>query len=103
MDMDLYEKTVKRLGRVGVKDPTAQIIALAEEIEQYRAKIIGLEALLRGQAPRDEKQDAVLNAVLDRVAEEYEKAKGLDYVRNPLAWALHEVWKQTDRLELGRG
>lgn len=103
MNMDLYEKTVKRLARVGIKDPTAQIITMAEEIEQYRAKIHGLEALLRGQQPRDEKQDALLNAVLGRVAEEHEKAKGLDYVHNPLAYALHKVWKQVDSLELREG
>lgn len=40
---ELYTQTVKRLARAGVKDPTAQIIALAEEIERYRAKIRGLE------------------------------------------------------------
>ena len=40
---ELFDKTVKRLSRVGVNDPTAQIIYLAEEIEQYREKIRGLE------------------------------------------------------------
>ena len=99
MSIDLYEKTVKRLARAGVKDPTAQIIYLAEEIDRYRAKIHALEKLLRGQPPRDEKQDAMLCAVLDQVAEKFEKAKELDYVRRPLAWALHEVWKIIDSVE----
>lgn len=27
---------------------------------------------------------------------EYEKAKKLEYVRNPLAYALHKVWKKAD-------
>lgn len=103
MANEAYEKAVRRLSRVGIKDPTEQIAALEEEIDRYRAKIHGLEALLRGQPPRDEKQDAMLSAVLGRVAEEHEKAKGLDYVRNPLAFALYKVWKQTDRLELGEG
>ncbi len=40
---ELYNQTVKRLARGGIKDPTAQIIALAEEIECYRAKIRGME------------------------------------------------------------
>lgn len=30
------------------------------------------------------------------LTEEYEKAKKLEYVRNPLAWALYRVWKKAD-------
>ena len=102
MSLDLYEKTVKRLARAGVKDPTAQIIYLAEEIDRYRAKISVLEKLLRGQPPRDEKQDAMLCAVFDQIAEKYEQAKGMEYVRYPLAWALHNVWKTVNSLEVQR-
>lgn len=40
---EIYTKTVKRLARGGIKDPTAQIIALAEEIDCYRNKIFWLE------------------------------------------------------------
>ena len=29
--------------------------------------------------------------------EEYERAKRLDYVINPIAYALHQVWKKADR------
>lgn len=43
---DLYNRTAERLGRVGIKDPTSQITALAQEIEQYRAKICHLEAYI---------------------------------------------------------
>lgn len=28
--------------------------------------------------------------------EEYERAKRLEYVINPLAYALHQVWKKAD-------
>ena len=31
-----------------------------------------------------------------QVQEEYEKAKGLGFVRNPLAYALYQVWKMVD-------
>lgn len=48
----LYEQTVKRLARTGIKDPTAQIIALAEEIERYRDKIRCLEEKLRQEEPQ---------------------------------------------------
>lgn len=40
---EIYTKTVERLRRMGVTDPTAQIIALAEEIDHYRNRIIYLE------------------------------------------------------------
>ena len=39
----IYEQTVKRLERGGIKDPTSQIIALSEEIEMYRDKIYELQ------------------------------------------------------------
>lgn len=42
-----YAQTVKRLARGGISDPTAQIIALAEEIERYRDKIYALEERLK--------------------------------------------------------
>lgn len=29
--------------------------------------------------------------------EEYERAKRLDYVIDPLAYALHQVWKKADK------
>lgn len=43
----IYKKTTSRLARGGINDPTAQIIALAEEIERYRDKIHALEAQLQ--------------------------------------------------------
>lgn len=30
---------------------------------------------------------------------EYERAKQLRFVRNPIAWALYRVWKVADREE----
>lgn len=97
---ELYDKTIKRLARVGANDPTNQIIFLAEEIERYRARIRGLEALLHRIPPGDEKRDAKLSAALSLVAEEYERQKKLEYVRNPLARALYETWRAIDRLEM---
>lgn len=44
---ELYEKTVKRLEHMGISNPLAQIIQLAEEIEQYREKIHGLEEYIK--------------------------------------------------------
>ena len=47
LGLELYTQTVKRLARGGIKDPTSQIIALAEEIERYRAKIRYLEEAVK--------------------------------------------------------
>ena len=34
--------------------------------------------------------------------EEYERAKNSPFVRDPLAYALYQVWKAADRGEIGR-
>lgn len=41
--LELYNQTVKRFSRIGIKSPMELIIALAEEIERYRDKIYWLE------------------------------------------------------------
>ena len=37
-----------------------------------------------------------LETAIKLLREEYEKAKGLKFVRNPLAYALHRVWRRAD-------
>lgn len=32
---------------------------------------------------------------------QYEKAQNMEYVQNPLAWALHQVWKVADKEKRG--
>lgn len=34
--------------------------------------------------------------------EEYEHAKGIDWIRNPVAWALHKVWEIADSAQQPR-
>ena len=43
-------------------------------------------------------QDGVheLQDVFRRIEAEYEKGKQLKFVRDPLAWALHRVWRWAD-------
>ena len=38
-----------------------------------------------------------LTKALNMVEKEYERAKNLKYVRNPLAYALYKVWKEADK------
>ena len=37
-----------------------------------------------------------IEKAIKMVEKAYEEAKGLDYVRNPLAFALYKVWKIAD-------
>ncbi len=43
------------------------------------------------------KKKTDLEKAISRIYEEYERAKKLEYVRNPLAFALHNVWKEVDK------
>lgn len=63
-DLALYEKTVKRLHRMGCKDPTLQIIMLAQEIDGYRQTIMAQQEELdrlhhRKKEPTQAKPDPV--------------------------------------------
>lgn len=37
-----------------------------------------------------------LEKAIKLLEEEYERAKMLEYIHNPLAWALYQVWKKAD-------
>ena len=37
-----------------------------------------------------------LEKAVKMLEEEYDRAKKLEYVRNPLAFALHRVWRKAD-------
>lgn len=38
-----------------------------------------------------------LEKALEMVKEKYEQAKKSEYVQNPVAWALYQVWKEADK------
>lgn len=38
-----------------------------------------------------------LDEVIELLRKEYERAKGKEYIRKPLAFALYSVWKIVDR------
>lgn len=62
---ELYTKTKNRLRRMGKENPADVIVALAEEIEHYRAKI-------HGMAKELEQQQAI-NKLLERDIEDRDK------------------------------
>lgn len=38
-----------------------------------------------------------IGKAIELLKEEYERARQLQYIRNPLAYALFQVWKEADR------
>ena len=40
-----------------------------------------------------------LDEVIELLKEEYERAKGKEYIKNPLAFALYSVWKKVDSMK----
>ena len=42
-----------------------------------------------------------LEQAIELLEKEYERAKKIDYVQKPLAWALHQVWKVADKEKRG--
>lgn len=66
---DLYNRTAKRLARIGITDPTSQITALAQECEQYRARILHLEDYIghltegRNRVPYHEREKVYREAI----------------------------------------
>ena len=41
-------------------------------------------------------KELTLDKVIKMLEEEYERAKKLEYVQHPLAWALYHTWKKVD-------
>lgn len=61
-------------------------------LEEVRGKLGGP---VETKAERPEPMTLAQALVL--VAEEHEKARGMEYIRNPLAYALYKVWKIADQ------
>lgn len=40
-----------------------------------------------------------LGEAIEMLKKEYERAKNMEYVQKPLAWALFQVWKKVDQKE----
>lgn len=43
--------------------------------------------------------DKLINTAIRMLRRKYEEGKSLSYVMKPLAWALHKVWIEYDRIE----
>lgn len=41
--------------------------------------------------------DIKLDKAINYLHEQYDKALKMDYIKNPLAWALYQTWKHVDK------
>ena len=76
--------------------------ALADDIKKCCRESYGACCGVCGLIEKAPVVDAVpvakdLRAVIKQLENEYDRAKSLEYVRNPLAFALYRVWKNVDR------
>ena len=66
---NLYGDTVRRLARIGIKDPTAQITEMAKEIKAYRARIVQMQDYIghltegRNRVPYHEREKVYREAI----------------------------------------
>ena len=83
------------------------------EIDDIKAAIDAIEWIIGVVLEQDTECTAVeeshtdtkIERVVEMLKAKYERAKKMDYVRNPVAYALHQVWKAADRdseTEVGR-
>lgn len=42
-----------------------------------------------------------IEKAIELLKAEYERAKEMEYVQKPLAWALFQVWRKVDRMKGG--
>ena len=47
------------------------------------------------------KSGMTLKTAIQMLEFEYERAKKLEFIHNPLAWALYQVWKKADVMKGG--
>ena len=45
----------------------------------------------------DKAQQYDLGEAIEMLIKEYERAKNMEHVQKPLAWALYQVWKKADK------
>ena len=38
-----------------------------------------------------------IETAINKIQKEYEIAKNLEFIRNPMAYALYQVWKEADK------
>lgn len=107
---EIFEEIKNRLveyfdGRNGeyMTTPIKTSRQLAIATAQYQGITSAVVFALNSVADIKEKYNGVvdmgkmtLEQAKELLEKEYEKAKQLDYVINPLAYALHQVWKTVD-------
>lgn len=101
-ELNLSARTKNCLKRRGIR--TKEQLMLLDDGELMRIRGFGAGCLKEireklgepVKVARKKTETITLAQAFNLVAEEYEKAQKLDYIRNPIAYALHRVWKIAD-------
>lgn len=64
--------------------------------EEVLVELLTEDEIRRRNAANKRKHGMTLKAAIRLLEQEYEKAKNLDFVYNPTAYALYQVWKMVD-------
>lgn len=65
--------------------------------EEMLVELLTEDEIRRRAAVSRRKHGMSLETAIERLEQEYERARGLSFVRNPLAYALYQVWREADR------
>lgn len=65
--------------------------------EEMLVELLTEEEIRKRDAASRRKHGMRLETAIKHLEQEYERARRLSFVRNPLAYALYQVWKEADR------
>lgn len=68
--------------------------------EEVLAELLTEDEIRMRNAANRRKRGMTLKTAIRLLEREYERAKGLDWIHNPTAYALYQVWKAAARQEV---
>ena len=70
---------------------------MPDEEEEVLAELLTEDEIRRRNAANRRKRGMMIKTAIRLLEQEYERAKGLDFVHDPTAYALYQVWKMAER------
>ena len=64
--------------------------------EEVLAELLTEDEIRMRNATNRRKRGMTLKTAIRLLEREYERAKGLDWIHNPIAYALYQVWKEAN-------
>jgi len=64
--------------------------------EEVLAELLTEDEIRMRNAANRRKRGMTIKTAIRLLEREYERAKGLDWIHNPIAYALYQVWKEAN-------